>query len=263
MGRLDDKVAIVTGAAKGIGLGIAKVFAMEGASVALFGAHETVMTVAEELRSGGATALAFTLDVSDYGAVKQATDAVAAEFGRIDILVNNAGVVRLVPFLEMSDEDRDLQFDVNIKGTWNCSKAAIPHMVRNHYGRVVNLSAVTGTVVADPGESALCVTKAGIWGLTKALAIEFVGDKINVNMICPGYILTPTVQGMAESISPGDAQSVIDQISASIPMGRLGRPEDVGRLAAFLASDDAEYITGTAVVIDGGSTLPETGGAIE
>jgi NAD(P)-dependent dehydrogenase (short-subunit alcohol dehydrogenase family) len=263
VGRLESRVAIVTGAAKGIGLGIAKVFAMEGATVALFGAHDTVMTVAEELRRGGGTSLAFTLDVSDYGAVKQATDAVAAEFGRLDILVNNAGIMRLAPFLEMSDEERDLQFDVNVKGTWNCSQAAIPHMVRDRYGKVVNLSSVSGIMVADPGESAYSITKAGIWGLTKSLAREFAGDGINVNMICPGYIRTPMFDGFVEENSPGDEQSVIDQLSATIPLGRLGTPEDVGRLAAFLASDDAAYITGTAVVIDGGSTLPETQGAIE
>jgi NAD(P)-dependent dehydrogenase (short-subunit alcohol dehydrogenase family) len=122
---------------------------------------------------------------------------------------------------------------------------------------------VTGTIVADPGESAYCITKGGIWGLTKSLAREFAGDGINVNMICPGYILTPMVEQVAKETAPDDPQSVIDEIRAAIPMGRLGTPEDVGRLAAFLASDDAAYITGTAVVIDGGSTLPETGGALE
>jgi NAD(P)-dependent dehydrogenase (short-subunit alcohol dehydrogenase family) len=261
VGRLDGRVAIVTGAAKGNGLGIAKVFALEGAAVALFDVDENVTQAAQSLGEG-AEAAAFPVDVKDFSAVKHATDEVVARFGHLDVLVNNAGVVRLVPFLEMSDADRDFHFDVNIKGAWNCSQAALPHMLKGGYGKIVNLSSVTGTIVADPGESAYCVTKAGIWGLTKSLAREFAAAGINVNMICPGYIRTPMVEQVARETEPDDPESVIEEIRTTIPMGRLGEPEDVGRLAAFLASDDAAYITGTAVVIDGGSTLPETGGAV-
>ena len=257
MKRLMEKTAVVTGAAMGIGLGVARVFTEEGARVVMLDRSEEVFEAARTLP--GSTA--FKVDISDHAAVDEAIEKAEAAAGRIDILVNNAGILRAVPFLDMSREIRDLHIDVNIKGTWNCSRAVLPSMVKRSRGKVVNLSSVTGTVVADPGETAYGLTKAAIWGFTKALAIEFAGVGINVNMICPGVIHTPMVETLAEEISPGHAEGVIDQIAASIPLKRLGRPDEVGHLAAFLASDDADYITGQAFFIEGGSTLPEGTGA--
>ena len=258
MGRLENRTAIVTGAAMGIGLGIARVLTREGAAVSLFDVDDGVFAAAREV--GGAAA--FQVDIRDGEALRAAADDVEAQFGRVDILVNNAGILRVVPFLEMSDEVRDLHIDTNLKGTWNCCQAFLPHMLKRHYGKIVNLSSVTGTQVADPGETAYGLTKAGIWGFTKALAMEFASAHINVNMICPGVFRTPMVESLAQGTSPEDVQATVDLMAATIPMGRLGRPDEIGHLAAYLASDEAEYVTGQAFCIDGGSTLPETSAAV-
>ncbi len=258
MGRLENKTAIVTGAAMGIGLGIARILAREGAAVSLFDVDDEVLAATREV--GGAAA--FIVDIRDGVALRAAVDDVVTQFGRVDILVNNAGILRVVPFLEMSDEIRDLHIDTNLKGTWNCCQAVLPHMLKHQCGKIVNLSSVTGTQVADPGETAYGLTKAGIWGFTKALAVEFAGARINVNMICPGVFRTPMVESLAHGTSPEAVQATVDLMAATIPMGRLGRPEEIGHLAAYLASDEAEYVTGQAFFIDGGSTLPETSGAV-
>ena len=158
----------------------------------------------------------------------------------------------------MTEEDRDYHFGINIDGTWNVTHAIVPYMVKNRYGKIINLSSVTGVMVADPGEAAYATTKAALVGFTKALAREFAPYHINVNAILPGYIKTPMVQGMALDSNQEDPESVIDGISQAIPLGRLGKINELGELAAFLASEESSYITGSSIVIDGGSTLPET-----
>lgn len=262
MGKLDGKVAIVTGAAVGNGSGIAKVLAKQGATVILTDVQDKVYETAKEIQADGYKALAFKMDVSRFEDVKEVVDKAVKEVGAIHILVNNAGIINLQPFLEMSDEVRDRMFNVNIIGVWNCTKAVLPYMLKQQYGRIVNMSSVTGTMVVDLGETAYATTKAAVWGFTKAMAIEVAKSNITVNAICPGYILTPMVQQIAKESDPGNPTSVIDGIARSIPLGRLGSVEEVGDLAAFLASDEAKYITGTQVVLDGGSTLPETAGAV-
>jgi NAD(P)-dependent dehydrogenase (short-subunit alcohol dehydrogenase family) len=189
---------------------------------------------------------------------RAAADAMIVELGRIDILCNNAGVVRLANFLDMSDGVRDFQFDVNIKGVWNCTKAVLPNMKKNKYGKIVIMSSVTGPMVADEGQTAYATTKAALWGFTKALAREVAAHGITVNAICPGYILTPMVEETARESNPTNPDAVIKGIAEGVPIGRLGNILEIGELAAFLASDESNYITGTQVVIDGGSTLPET-----
>ena len=158
----------------------------------------------------------------------------------------------------MSDEIRDFHFDINIKGTWNVTQAVIPYMKKNTESSIVNLSSVTGPMVADSGEVAYATTKAALMGFSKAIAVEFVKDNIRSNAILPGYILTPMVEGIGRDTNPDNPQEVIDGIAAGIPMGRLGTIEELGELAAFLASHESSYITGHEFVIDGGSTLPET-----
>lgn len=256
---MKDKVAIVTGSAMGNGWGIAKVFAEAGAQVVMFDVSDKVFESAKDFVAKGLKAEAYKVDVSDFSSVKTAVDAAAKKFGKIDILINNAGICRVVPFLELTDELRDAHTFINVYGVWNCSKAVMPYMVEKKYGKIVNLSSVTGTMVADPGECAYAMSKAAIWGFTKALAREFAENSINVNMICPGYILTPMAQGIAVDSCADDPDSVIKGIGDAVPYeSRLGSPEEVGYLAIFLASDEAAYITGQQVVIDGASTLPET-----
>lgn len=258
MGMLENKVAVVSGAAMGNGWGIAKVFSREGAHVGMLDVSDEVFEAAKAFGSQGLGVTAYKTDVTDCDAVKEAVDDLARQKGKIDILVNNAGIAKLVPFLEMTDEIRDLHFDVNINGAWNCTKAVLPFMVEKNYGRIVNISSVTGPIVADMGETAYAITKAALWGFTKALAMEVVGNNITVNAICPGMIDTPMVRKGVAEIMPDNPQAIIDALASGIPMKKMGVPEDVGELAAFLASDRASYITGQPFVIDGGSTLPES-----
>lgn len=258
MGKLDGKVAVVTGAAMGNGEGIARVLAKHGAHVCLWDIAEKVFETAQSIESEGQRSTPFKVDVTKFEDCRKAVETLIAEHGRIDILCNNAGVARLAKFLDMSDELRDFHFDVNIKGVWNCTKAVLPNMKKNRYGKIVIMSSVTGPMVADEGMTAYATTKAGLLGFTKALAREVAKDGITVNAICPGYILTPMVEHTARESNPANPGAVIAGIAAGVPMGRLGNIKEIGDLAAFLASDESSYITGTQVVIDGGSTLPET-----
>ena len=258
IGKLDGKVAVVTGAAMGNGEGMARVLAKHGAHVVLWDISERVFETARALESEGHDASPFTVDVRKFEECRATADAVIADRSRIDILCNNAGVIRLASFLDMSEEVRDFHFDVNVKGAWNCTKAVLPNMIKNRYGKIVIMSSVTGPMVADEGETAYATTKAALWGFTKALAREVAKHGITVNAICPGYIHTPMAEQIARESNPKNPASVIDGIAGAVPIGRLGNILEVGELAAFLASEESSYITGTQVVIDGGSTLPET-----
>jgi hypothetical protein len=257
-GKLDGRLAVVTGAAMGNGEGIARKLAKHGAHVVLWDISEKVSDTAGSINSKDGKATPVQVDVTDFKACQNATDKTIAEHGKIDILCNNAGVIRLANFLDMSDEVRDFHFDVNIKGVWNSTKAVLPNMMKNKYGRIVIMSSVTGPMVADEGETAYATTKAALWGFTKALAREVAKDGITVNAICPGYILTPMAEQIAKESDPENPASVIEGIAKGVPLGRLGDKHEIGELAAFLCSDESTYITGTQVVIDGGSTLPET-----
>ncbi|HAB67279.1 MAG TPA: oxidoreductase UcpA [Firmicutes bacterium] len=260
MRKLENKVAIVTGGAMGNGLGIVKVFLKYGAKIAILDyadkLDETLRKLKDEYPES--EVIGYKVDIRDKNRVKECVDAVAAKYGRIDVLVNNAGVARLEEFETMSDEIRDFHFDINIKGTWNVTQAVVPYMKKNESSSIVNLSSVTGPMVADSGEVAYATTKAAILGFSKAIAVELVNDHIRSNAILPGYILTPMVEGIGKDTNPDNPQEVIDGIAAGIPMGRLGTIEELGELAAFLASNESSYITGHEFVIDGGSTLPET-----
>ena len=258
MGRLEDKVAIITGAARGNGEGAARVMAREGATVVLTDILDEVHETAKNIREHGYKAVSFKMDVTKPVEVNHVVQGVLEQFGRVDILVNNAGVMRLVALVDLSDEVRDNIFDVNVKGTFICTKAVLPSMIKRKYGKIINISSVTGPLVSDPGQCAYAATKGAILAFTKALAIEVVQYGINVNAICPGVIETEMVKQGAAQTNPEDPESVLKQLARGIPMGRLGTIEELGELVAFLASDESKYITGTSIVIDGGSTLPET-----
>ena len=254
--KLENKVAIVTGGAMGNGLGIVEVFLKYGAKVAIFDYSEKLVETISNLTEQGKEVKGFFADIRDRKAVKECVEKVIEEYGKIDILVNNAGVAKLTPFLETTDEIRDFHFDINIKGAWNMAQEVLPYMKEG--ASIVNLSSVTGTMVADTGEVAYATTKAALLGFTKGLAAEVVSKKIRVNAILPGYIMTPMVEGIAKDSDSNNPDSVVKGIADGIPMGRLGTIEELGELAAFLASEEASYITGQSFVIDGGSTLPET-----
>lgn len=249
--------AIVTGGAKGNGLGIAKALAAEGVRVAIFNRHAPDKTV-EELRKKGMDVIGFTCDVSEKDNVEKCVKEVYEKFGSIDILVNNAGVLCYRPFLEMTDEERDYQLDVNIKGTWNMSKAVIPYMMKNDYGRIITVSSVTGEYVADPGAAGYGTSKAALIGFGKCLAMEFAGNGITSNIICPGFIRTPMVESMAKEARPEDPEAELSSYGGGIPVGRIGTPEDLGGLVTYLSSKESAFMTGAVITIDGGCVLPES-----
>ena len=240
----------------GNGLGIVKVFLKYGARVSILDYSEKLNETVNSLKEQGCEVDGYLVDIRDGKKVQETVNKIVEKYHRIDILVNNAGVAKLTPFLETTDEIRDFHFDINIKGTWNVSKAVLPYMGEN--GSIVNLSSVTGTMVADTGEVAYATTKAAILGFTKGLAAEVVDKGIRVNAILPGYIMTPMVEGIAKDSDSSNPTSVVEGIAKGIPMKRLGTIEELGELAAFLASNESSYLTGQSYVIDGGSTLPET-----
>lgn len=256
--KLDGKIAVVTGGAMGNGLGIVKVFLKYGAKVIMLDYSNELEKVISNLKSKGYNVLGYKVDISNNDAVISAVKDIESKYDHVDILVNNAGICILGDFDEMSYELRDKHFDINIKGTWNVTHALLPLLKKAGKSSIVNLSSVTGVSVADSGEVAYATTKAALLGFTKALAMELVKDNVRVNAILPGYIMTPMVDAMAKQSNSSDPQSVIDGIANAIPMKRLGTPEELGELAAFLASDESSYITGQGIVIDGASTLPET-----
>lgn len=256
--KLNGKVAVVTGGAMGNGLGIVEVFLKYGAKVIILDYSNELENTIRKLKSLDNDVEGYLVDIRDNTKVTDVLNEAGKKYGQIDILINNAGVCKLDTFENMSDELRDFHFDINIKGTWNVTKAVLPYMKKNNKGSIVNLSSVTGPMVADSGEVAYATTKAALIGFTKALAMELVNNNIRVNAIMPGYIMTPMVEGMAKETDASNPDNVVKGIALGIPMKRLGTIEELGELAAFLASDESSYITGQGIVIDGGSTLPET-----
>jgi len=253
-----ERIVIVTGAAMGNGFGIASVFAEHGDHVVMLDRDKAVYDSAKQLKERGLSAEGMLCDITSPEMVEQVTRQIIHEHERIDVLVNNAGVARISTFTETTDEQRDLHIRVNLCGTWNMTQAVIPGMRRRGFGRVIMISSVTGPYVCDKGYSAYAMTKAGLIGLTKALAREYAESGITVNAICPGFILTPNVRRSAATTNPKDPESVLKGIAEGVPMKRLGLPEEIGHLAYFLAGEEAGYITGTENVIDGGNLLPET-----
>ena len=256
--KLDGKVAIVTGGAMGIGRGIVNVFLKYGAKVIILDSSEKLKDTILELNGQYPGMInGFIVDIRKQALLDAVFSEVKNTYGMVDIIVNNAGVCKLASFEDMSEELRDFHFDINIVGTWMVTHTFLP-LLKIKGGAIVNLSSVTGPIVADPGEVAYATSKSAVLGFTKSLAAELVKDKIRVNAIMPGYVATPMVEGMAKESDSSNPQSVVEGIAKAIPMGRLAEPEEIGELAAFLASSESSYITGQGIVIDGGSTLPET-----
>ena len=253
-----NRVAIVTGGAMGNGKGIAEVLASQGARVAIFDKSDVLNETVAELTGKSYDVCGFRTDITDRANVDDSVAKVAGKYGGIDILVNNAGVMKNLPFLETDMSNLDFHIDINIKGPWNVSQSVIPHMVRNKYGRIVTIASVTGGFVDDGGDMSYSITKSALIGFGRCLAMEFIEDGITSNIICPGYCNTPMVAGEAAEEKPDDPEEFLADLASSLPMGRLGRPEDIGFLASYLASDEAGFITGQTVIIDGGCTLPET-----
>ena len=259
MKKLEGKVAVITGAAVGLGKGIATVYAKYGAKLCMIDLLPEVEETAKELKEKyNAEIVTYIGDVSKKENMEEAVNKAVEKFGEVNVACCNAGVCRLAPFEDMTDEMRDFHIDVNIKGVWNTCKAVIPHMLKQGGGSIVIASSVTGDIVADAGEAAYALTKSALVGLTKCLAVEYADRHIRVNCSQLGYARTPMVEKMAIESNPNDPESAIQDIAVGVPMKRLADPLEVGELFAFLGSDESSYLTGSQIVIDGGSTLPET-----
>ncbi|MEM4217507.1 MAG: SDR family NAD(P)-dependent oxidoreductase [Candidatus Methanomethylicaceae archaeon] len=245
--RLENRIAIVTGAGQGIGKAIALRLAKEGAKVAVTDVSGKEVETAKEIGDLGGEALPLKLDVTKYQEAQDAARQVWEKFGRIDVLVNNAGVYPFRSFDEMEEGDWDRVLQINLKGTFNCTKAVLPYMKKQGYGRIINISSVAGTVVGFMNLSHYCASKAGIVGLTKGLALEVAKHGICVNAVAPGPIETPG------AVSAG--KEALEALKQMIPIGRLGKPEEVASIVLFLASEESSLITGQVIVADGGYTL--------
>jgi len=249
--RHENKIVIVTGAAKGIGWGIAKVFVQEGAKVAVVDWDEANgKKTAQEFRDAGGQAIYIKCDVSNEDQVKAMIQKVLDEYGRIDILVNNAGVGVYKTLLDASSADWDYCLGVNLKGVFLCSKYAIPHMQAVGKGAIVNISSVHSWATVN-GVAPYAASKGGISALTRNMAIDY-GPTIRVNAIAPGWVLTPLIQSIFDSYpDPADQRQQVERRQV---MKRIGVPEDIGYAASFLASDEASFITGAHLFVDGGLT---------
>ena len=243
---LKDKTAVVTGAARGIGKRAAVSLAEAGANVALIDVVEEVHASAKEIAGMGVKAAGYTADVTDTAQVKDTLDTIQKEFGSVDILVNNAGITRDNLLVRMKDEEWDQVLAINLRGAFVCLRAAAKPMMRQRSGRIVNIASVVG-VVGNAGQCNYSASKAGLIGLTKSAARELASRGVTVNAIAPGYIRT----AMTDALSEEARESVL----GTIPLKSLGEPEDVANAIVFLASDDARYITGHVLHVDGGMAM--------
>jgi NAD(P)-dependent dehydrogenase (short-subunit alcohol dehydrogenase family) len=257
--RLQDKVAIVTGAASGIGRAIADRFARVGALVVVADKNaEAIRPAVEEITAAGGQAVGFTVDVTDQDQIQAFVADVVERHRRVDILVNNAGITRYRPFLTTTGQDWDLVLDVDLKGVFFCAQAAAPHMIRQGYGKIVNISSALGTgtsphnTAGSPaGSSAYASAKAGVIQLTKTLARELGPHGINVNCVAPGTFVTPIT---GSTRTPEEVAEHIAHRIKTVVLNRLGSLEELANAVLFLASEEASYITGHTLPVDGGRT---------
>ena len=244
--RLQGKVAIITGAARGIGRETALLFAAEGAKVVICDLLDEGEEVAEEIRSRGGEAIFYKLDVTDRDAVKRMVDAVVERYGRIDILINNAGITRDAQFLKMTEEDWDKVIAVNLKGVFNVTQAVAPVMVAQGKGKIVNAASVVA-LYGNFGQTNYVASKAGVIGMTKVWARELGRKGINVNAVAPGFIQTEMTAKVPEKI--------LQMVRERTPLGRLGAPRDVAYAYLFLASEESDYVNGAVLSVDGGLVI--------
>lgn len=242
--KLAGKVALVTGAAQGIGKAVALLLARNGADIVVSDINlEKAEETAKEVQTLGRKALAIKVNVAAIGDVERMVEAILAQFGKVDILVNNAGIARDKLILRMTEEDWDAVLNINLKGTFNCTKAVVRHMSKQKGGKIVNIASVVGEM-GNAGQANYAASKAGVIGFTKTIAREFAQRGINVNAIAPGYIETPMTDALPDKVK--------EELRRLIPLDRLGKPEDVAEAVLFLVSESGNYITGQVLNVNGG-----------
>ena len=245
--NLTDKVAIVTGASRGIGEAIAKQLSSCGAKIILIARNsDQLVAVKETIISNGGIAESIAGDVSNLNSISEIVTNTIDKWGRIDILVNNAGIARDNIIMRMKEDDWDSVMNINLKGCFNGIKSVARPMIKNKAGRIINITSVIGQI-GNAGQSNYAASKAGIMGLTKSMAKELGSRNITVNAVAPGYITTDMTNELNDEVK--------EQMKSSIPLGRLGTPDDVANLVCFLASDEAGYITGQTFNVDGGMVM--------
>ena len=245
---MSEKIAVVTGGSRGIGAAIAKKLASRGMTVIInyCGSEDRALAVKSAIEAAGGQAEAWRCDVSDCGQCESFVKAVMEKYGRIDVLVNNAGITRDGLMMRMSDEDFSRVIDTNLKGTFYMMRFASRHMLKAKKGRIINMASVVG-LMGNAGQVNYAASKAGVIGATKSAAKELASRGITVNAIAPGFIDTEMTGALSEKVQ--------EQILTQIPLGTFGKPEDIANCAAFLASDEAAYITGQVIQVDGGMCM--------
>jgi len=245
--RLRDKISIITGSARGIGRATALKFAAEGAHVVVCDLDQTsIDAVVKTITGKGGKASGFVVDVTDRSSIDAMVSAVIAKHGRIDTLVNNAGIVQDARMINMTDDQFDKVIDVNLKGTYNCTKAVIDAMLMQQSGVILNASSIVG-IYGNFGQTNYAASKFGVIGMAKTWAREFGRNGIRANAVCPGMIETDIIKGIPEK--------VLQTITERVPLGRLGKPEEIANTYAFLASDEASFINGAVIEVGGGGTV--------
>lgn len=246
--KLEGKVAIVTGGGTGIGKGGAIALAAEGARVIVAGRRlEPLEETVAEIKAQGGTALACSTDVTNRAEIEKMRDLAKNEWGRLDILVNNAGSAMYKPFLDITMEDLDYTYRIDLRSVFEVTQVMVPLMLEGGGGNIINVSSILGTL-GSKGQSAYCAMKAGVVNLTRALAHEL-GPEIRVNCLCPSHIITPMMQGQIDYLT---AAGKMDKLNRLFPMKRVGYPEDMNGAIVFFASDDAKWLTGNIFMVDGG-----------
>jgi len=251
---LQGKVAVVTGAGSGIGAAIARLFAERGATVAAADRDTTAAgRVASDITGNGGTAMGYPCDVSDAADVAALFGSLEADHGRVDILVNNAGIAHVGTIEQTTPEDLDRLYRVNVVGVYLCARAAVPVMLRQGGGVILNMASVA-SLIGIPDRFAYSMTKGAVLTMTRSIAVDYVKRGIRCNCICPARVHTPFVDGYLAQNYPGREAEMMQTLSEYQPIGRMGRPDEIAQLALYLCSDEASFVTGQAYPIDGGVT---------